>query len=317
MKKLCLLLIIVAWSINFCFGQKTIANDVSEAHIAIAGTKISMVPPQAFTVAANFAGFQQDESGASIMVLDLPGPFSEVSKAFTEEGLKSQGMTFVASESLDFQGLDGMLLTVQQEAYGQLFQKHILAFGNDKETVLINGTFPSDKIELHEPVRDALLTTFYDSTKEIDPFGTVDFEISSDGGGLIFAKSMASSLIFNKDGKLPSQSEDQANFIVGKAFSETLVTDKKQFASARLGQLPIEIDSIIATTSVEIDGLPGIEIIADGRNPQNNNEEKVYQVMLFEETLYYIMLGSCEGNFGENIKMFQNMAKTFKRKPLK
>ena len=298
----------------FCCAQESITNKLSEAHVAIVGTKISMVPPQDFTVADNFAGFQQDESGASIMVLDVPGPFSEISKAFTEEGLKSQGMTFISSEKLIFQDFQAALLTVQQEAYGQSFQKHIFAFGSERESILINGTFPSDKNELNEPIRKALLTSYYDSAKNIDPFSTVDFEINPAGTGLVFAKSMANSLIFNRDGKLPSQLEDQANFIVGKAFSQVEVTDKELFAGTRLGQLPIEIDSILSTTSIKIDGLDGVEIIADGKNPQNGNKEKVYQTILFEDNLYYILLGSCEANFEENIFKFQSMAQTFKRK---
>jgi hypothetical protein len=313
MKKLLFAILVF---LNFCcvFGQMELRTELTDAHTAITGTKISMVPPEGFTNAANFSGFQQDESGASIMVLDIPGPFSEVSKAFTEEGLKSQGMTFISSEKLNFQGFEAALLTVQQEAYGQSFHKHILAFGSDKETILINGTFPSEMNELNEPVRNALLTSYYDSAKKIDPFSTVDFEINPEGTGLVFAKSMANSLIFSRDGKLPSQSEDQANFIVGKAFSEVEVTDKELFAGIRLGQMPIEIDSILSTTSIEIDGLKGVEIIADGKNPKNGNKEKVYQTILFEDTLYYIMLGSCEANFEENIFMFQSMAQTFKRK---
>lgn len=313
MKKLLLVFVTILQS-AFNFGQKTINNDLSESHVTVEGTKISMVPPDGFTIAENFAGFQQGKSGASIMVLDVPGPFSEVSKGFTEEGLRSQGMTFVASEVLIFQDFQAVLLTVRQEAYGQTFKKHILAFGNEKETVFINGTFPPGKKELDAPIKNALLTAFYDSNKKIDPFSTVDFEISAEGSGLVFARSMANSLIFNRDGALPSRSEDQANFIVGKAFSEVLVTDKKQFARIRLGQLPIEIDSIRSTTSVKIDRLMGVEIIADGKNPQNKNPEQVYQTILFEDKLYYMILGTCEANFEENIKMFQDMANTFKRK---
>jgi len=313
MKKLLLACIIVC-QCNFSYGQRDIINDIGESHVMVKGTKISIVPPKDFTVAANFAGFQQTESSASIMVLDIPGPFSEISKGFTKEGLKSQAMTFVASETLKFQGLKAMFLTVQQEAYGQIFKKHILAFGNEKETTFINGTFPADRNELGDAIKTALLTAHYDSSKKIDPFSTVDFEINAGNSGLVFTKNMANSLIYTRDGQLPSQSEDQANFIVGKAFSEVIVVNQEEFANTRLRQLPIEIDSIVSTQSVDFDGLKGVEIIAEGKNPRNGNPENVYQVILFEDTLYYIILGSCEANFEENIQMFQEMAKTFKRK---
>ena len=122
-----------------------VTTEITDDHSAINGTKISMVPPDGFTNAVNFSGFQQNESGASIMVLDLPGPFSEVSKGFTEEGLQSQGMALNTIEKLRFNGLQAFLLTVEQSAYGNTYKKHILTFGTEKESIIINGTFKSKK----------------------------------------------------------------------------------------------------------------------------------------------------------------------------
>lgn len=309
-----LLFFLVVVHVNQSISQRKISNGISETHVMVQGTTIHMVPPQDFTMAVNFSGFQQDESGSSIMVLDLPAPFSEISSAFSAEALLSKGMDLLANEELVLNGLPAFLLAVEQEAYGQTYKKYILAFGNDRETVMINGTFPKGKELMGDAIKNALLTTVYDADKKIDPFDNVEFEISTEGTALIFAKSMSNSLIFSKDERLPSQSEDQANFIVGKAFSEVIVTDKEQFAITRLGQLPIAIDSIISTAAVEIDGLSGIEIIADGEDPKKGHKEKIYQTILFEDTLYFIMVGSCEGNFEENIAMFQNITKTFKRK---
>ncbi len=313
MKKAILIIVAVIQSL-LVFSQTEIKTEIGDNHEQIKGTKISMVRPTGFTEAANFAGFQQDESGASIMVLDLPAPFSEVSKAFSEEALLSQGMVLLTSEEIILNGMAAFLLTVEQKAYGQTFKKHILALGKENETILINGTFPIEKTALDNPVKAALLTTFFDADKEIDPFENIDFEINAEGSGLIFAKSMANMLVFSRDGKIPSLSEDQANFMVGKAFSEVALVDKKQYTINRMRQLPVDIETIISTEPITIDGLSGFEIIANGKNREKGNPEKLYQIMLFDETLYYIMLGSSEADFDENIATFQKMAKTFKRK---
>lgn len=309
-----LLVLCLGLNIMITFSQEVLSSQITDEHTEVEGTKISMAPPNGFVKATNFAGFQQDESGASIMVLDLPGPFSEVSKGFTKEGLLTQGMTLIRLEEITLNDVPAVLLTAQQDAYGNTYKKYILAFGNEKETILINGTFLNNHVELEEPIKTALLSVLYQAEKEIDPFSTVDFEISTEGTGFLFAKSMANALIFSRDGKVPSESDDQANFIAGKAFSEMLIVDKEEFALNRIKQLPTEIKKIISTKPIEINGISGFEIIANGKDRKTGSLEKVYQVMLFSDTLYYILLGSSEANFDKNIDLFKKLARTFKRK---
>lgn len=313
MKKLIVGLVL---SLNFSLviGQRDLTTEITSNHDPIDGTKISMIPPEDFTKAVNFSGFQQDESGASIMVLDLPGPFSEVSKGFTEEGLQSQGMTLNTIEELRFNGLPAFLLTVEQKAYGNTYKKHILTFGTEKESVIINGTFLAEMVTLSDPIKKSLLTTFYNAELEIDPFSIVDFEVVTKGTKLLFTKSMSGSLIFSVDGKIPSETKDQTNFIISKAFSEQMIVGKKKFTLNRIEQLPIEIKKIISIEPIEIDGLKGFEIIADARDKTNGDKKIVYQAMLFEDKLYYIFVGSSEADFENNITVFRKISKTFKRK---
>ena len=89
MKKTLLFLLIGCLSLPI-IAQRKISTEITKAHAKIEGTKISMVPPKDFTKAANFLGFQQTESGSSIMVLNVPGAFSKVSAGFTKEGLLTQ-----------------------------------------------------------------------------------------------------------------------------------------------------------------------------------------------------------------------------------
>ena len=309
-----LITFIVSLNFSMVLGQLEVTSEITDDHSPIEGTKISMVAPEDFTKAVNFSGFQQDESGASIMVLDLPGPFSEVSKGFTEEGLQSQGMTLNTIEELRFNGLPAFLLTVGQNAYGNTYKKHILTFGTEKESIIINGTFLAEMENLSKPIKKSLLTTVYNADLEIDPFSTVDFEVVTEGTKLLFAKSMSGSLIFSVDGKIPSETEDQSNFIISRAFSEQIIINKKKFTQNRIEQLPIEIESIISTEPIEIDGLKGFEIIADAKDKTNGDRKIVYQAMIFKDKLYYIFVGSSEADFENNIAIFRKITETFRRK---
>ena len=46
-------------------------------HIKISGTKCSLIPPDGFIAATNFSGFQNAETGASIMINEMPANFQQ------------------------------------------------------------------------------------------------------------------------------------------------------------------------------------------------------------------------------------------------
>lgn len=48
----------------------------------VVGTRVSLAPPVEFIPSAQFPGYQQESTGASIMVTEIPGPFAEVSAGF-------------------------------------------------------------------------------------------------------------------------------------------------------------------------------------------------------------------------------------------
>ena len=50
---------------------ETIQNKRTEKHVQVKGTSVFMIPPVEFKTAENFAGFQQDATGASVMVLEM------------------------------------------------------------------------------------------------------------------------------------------------------------------------------------------------------------------------------------------------------
>lgn len=299
---------------TYFFGQTLISNAITPDHREVRGSKISLIPPADFTVATKFMGFQQGETNSSIMVLDIPGPFIETSKGLNKESLLTQGVILESLEKIKLNNVDAILIKGEQTAYGVVYRKYIFAFGTDKETILINGVAPKEDLALNNLIKKTLLSAVYDADKILSPLDAVDFEISTTGTDFIFAKSMSNMLIYNRDGKTPTEKSDKASLVVAKAFSKVAITDKKEFATNRIKTLPVQIHKINTTNSVTINGLSGFEISAEGVNRKTGIKEMAYQLMLFTEDGYYIIFGSAESDFERNLAAFQKIALTFKMK---
>ncbi|TAH17604.1 MAG: hypothetical protein EAZ08_13140 [Cytophagales bacterium] len=156
---------------------------------------------------------------------------------------------------------------------------------------------------------------FYESDKKLNPLETVDFQVNVEMSKLIFANSVANSLIFTVDGFLPTKSMDKTVLIIAKALTNVSISDKKQFAINRLKQTnQFEIKKIESEKEIIIDKISGYEIIALGFNKKTGATEKLYQLILFTSNSYYILFGSTDNEFEKNINELRGVAQTFKRK---
>lgn len=295
-------------------GQKKIENKLTDAHQNIKGTKISLVPPNGFTESLNFLGLQQAESGSSIILLDFPGPYAEISKGLTKESMLSKGIEAKKIENLMINSLPALFVTGTQKAYGNLYTKYILVFGTNNETIMIHGVHPLSLKKIGKEIEKSLLTVYYEADKKLNPFEVLDYTIDVSDTKLKFANSMSNAIVFSVDGQMPTGSNDKTNLIVTKSFSEINTEDKKLFCLNRLKQLPIEITNIAYTKAISIDGIWGYEIYAKGKNNKTAETENIYQVILFSNNLYYILLGTTNNETDDSIEEIKNAILTFKRK---
>lgn len=295
------------------WGQKNIENKLSSEHQIIKGTKVSLIPPNGFTDGLNFLGLQQVESGSSILILDIPGPYSEISKGITKENMLLKGVEVKKIEKLIMNGLPAIFVTGKQNAHENRYTKYILVFGTDNETIMINSVFPENLKKIGSEIKKSILTVFYEADKKINPFETLDYTIDVSESKLKFGKSMSNALIFSVDGHVPTASSDKTNLIVTKSFSQITAEDKKLFCMNRLKQTPIEIVQIEYTNEITIDGISGYEIYAKGKSKNSDETENIYQVILFSDKLYYLFFGTTNDETNESVEEIKKAVKTFKR----
>ncbi|TAH22547.1 MAG: hypothetical protein EAZ08_01360 [Cytophagales bacterium] len=135
------------------FGQENINNELSDKHTEVKGTKISIILPNGFSKATTFLGFQNEKKGATINVMEMPAPFSEISKGFSKEALAQKGVEVQEIKKMIINNTSAVLITGEQKAYGNIYSKYVLVLGHDKESVIINCAFLKQFNEMSNAIK--------------------------------------------------------------------------------------------------------------------------------------------------------------------
>ena len=293
------------------------AQETSKQSRIIIGTRVSLTPPDEFVPAPQFPGLLQEATGSSIMVTEMPGPFSQLSAAFsTPSELAKRGMTLLKKQGVTVGRQNGLLLHLTQMASGTEFRKWLLLFGNEKEVVMVTATFPKMfEKELSEKLRTSVLSATWDSEKSVSSTDGLNFGIS-EKGEMRLAKRVSNMLLYSKGAIFPSADADDPVFIAGPAISNVNVDDPEEYAKWRILQTAsvtnIEIER---SGKVVIDKLNGHEIVARARDTKSGKAVVIYQTMLFEGQRYFLLLGIVGSNNRDvYLPVFKAMAESFKRK---
>lgn len=303
MKKILLIGLLLIGQV--CFGQ---TKDL----IKVPGTKCSLIPPDGFVIASNFSGFQNNETGTSIMITEIPAPYQSIIDGFTADALKMKGMTLIKKQTIDFKNSKATFFNVTQSANETNYFKQILVFGDAQQTILVSGIYPEVSKSIEPIIKEALLSTVYDQSQNENPLDAAIFTVDTSNTDFKLIKYMSGSLLYSTDGKIPTE---KPILIVGNSIGKVPTQNRKKYAEERLKKLPNGNQSIIKQINeITIDNLNGYEIIANGKT-KNNIPELIYQAMLFNDKGdYYMIVGQTKENFEKYLETFKKITKTFKRK---
>ena len=298
-----------------CFGQ-TLPEILTQEHQLIKGTNIHLVPPPSFSASDNFKGFQDPNDPYSmLMVVEIPGPFSEVTEGFKAELMAPRGMQLLEKQSVTIGPYDGYLLQVDQAAGEFIFSKHILIYGDEKASTLLNAVFLKTDDKLGKALRESIMTTYIDTELNVNPRAALQYQVDETQGKLLFHSVIGNAMLFNRDLKTPTESTDKAALIVDQSFNEVEVNDREAFCLERLAKFndpyTLNTSNGKGIEAIEIDGLPGYEL----RATSTTGEEELLQVILFTEGGgYYILVGTYQKGYNEAYQDIRRVMMTFQRK---
>ena len=285
--------------------------------LPVVGTRASLIPPAGFTPSERFPGFSQESTNTSIMVSEIPGPFIETSSGLSDAaGLAKRGMVLLGNQKVSVVGYTGILARVRQNMGGTDYLKWLFVIGDEQDTLFVVAVFPKAlELKLSEKLKASILSVRWDKKKAIEPTEGLNFSIAP-GGDLRIANRMANALAFTKNGVFPNKDIDDPFFIVAQSLAKTDIPDHEGFAKARVLKTAEVTDvEIESSKKITIDALNGYEIVATAKDKASNKPMVIYQIILFEDQGYFIMGGLVgERNRQPSLKVFEEMAKTFKRK---
>lgn len=286
------------------------------SRITFEATGLSLLKPSGFDIAEAFYGFQQEKSGASVLVSTIPGPYLEVSKGFEKSTLAEQGISVISAEEIKIADHEGSLLYVSQTAYGREYHKWIATFGDETRTSLVTASFPAtEKSSLSEKMRSAVLSAL-PITISHKPH-SVPFLIGDVGGLSEFkgAAALGKLRAFTKNGVIPLASPTDPLFIVAASLGKVAVGDREDFAVQRLnGTANVTVTKLVSSNRIEIDKLTGFEIEALGRDQKSGEELLLYQVILYPPDGGYVLMTAMCGTAEANtyLDKFKALARTYR-----
>jgi hypothetical protein len=285
--------------------------------VRVAGTSVTMTPPDGFSPAQRFPGFERADLQASIMVTELPTPAAQMRRGMTKDALATRGMTLIASTLHRMDGEEALLLNVSQSAAGGEYLKWMLITGDRRKTIMIVGTFPrSAESDLSDPIRTSVLTAHSSAAAPADPLEGLQFRVTP-GGILKVAGRMSNMLILTESGNMGPQGPDSALLAVGSSIAAVPIDDLRAFSETRAKQTAKTTGlRVVSGQALTIDALDGYELVAEAADDATGKPVTLYQVVLPDGGGYVIMQGLiATARAAVMVPEFRRVAATFRRVP--
>lgn len=292
-----------------------VESDSLGKYVSFPTAGVKLRQPAGFQKSDNFDGFGHSETQSSILVMVLPGPYSETISGFTQSGMKSRGWTMHSRQDVEVDGLPGILINFEQPAGGEVYTKWSLAFGSDRKTTLITATFPKNyERDFSDLLKSVVLSARLDTASPPELGSDLPFTLTT-STKLKLTPGINKMLLYTRDGFIPTKSPSDPLFIVAPGLA--IVNEgKRQFAEQQLySTAEAKQIAVKSTNDIQIDGLGGYESLAEAIDAKTGLNLILYQVMLFDDDSYIRIVGLVgAGLSGDFLPEFKTMARSLRKR---
>jgi hypothetical protein len=285
----------------------SISNVKSDKHIKVRGTNILVVPPDNFSPGNSFQGFFDFSTTTTLKFFHDREPVQENIKKYDEVIISPEDL--ISRQPMNVNGYEGVYITARD---GESYKKHFLFFGDDDVTVSVIGQHPPSDTVMEKLITTAMFSVVLQNEEIPDPRDDAEFKIDTNEDRLTFDRLLNGMLLYKGAGQTSSSDR---TLVVARRMGLTNVADRQRVMEQYLkNELYHQHIQIKRTSPVDIDDMPGYEIIAEGTPEGSSKNELMYLVMLFDQDGDYVIYGTATEQSKDNEALFQEAAQTFRRK---
>ncbi len=276
-------LVILVWS---AFGA------LAEQAVFPRGSSIGMEPPAGMEPSTNFAGFENKQKGASILVVDMPpDAFPQLEAGFTDQALAAKGITVQSRRDFPVGTSKGVLVTGIQSAGAGQVKKWVLLVGNETATALVTMQVPeAEAAAFPDAAVEAAFKTLRFRSAE-DQLADLPFAITDFAGFRALRTLGATSVILTQGPKNTFDGDEQPYFVISVGAGAPRDDERRQFALRSLSTLSgMKELRVERAEPLRIHNRLGYEVMANALDAKTGTPLKVVQWFSFGPTAHMRMV---------------------------
>jgi hypothetical protein len=257
-------------------------------------SRLGLVAPAGFTPSTKFAGFENPQASAAILLVELPGDaYADVEKGFTDEALKARGMMVQLREPLTFKDGKGFFVSGPQESGGQKRQESVMVANIGGLTAIVSmQMIEASRATLTDAVvRDTFKTlAVRQQVPESEKLAVLPYKIGNLAKFRVVRSAREGVAILTDGPNDEVNAVEQPFMLIGVAPGQPKPEDRDKFARQLFGTLPgLKDIKIVRSEPLRIGQAQGYEIVADAKDATSSTDVSAVQWLRFGQSGYLQM----------------------------
>ena len=237
-------------------------------------------------------------------------PYAQLLDEISHDALKTGNMEVKSRYSFIWNGSRAELMKIFAEGSGGTIGKWVLIVDRGAQKCwMICGSYNAKDMRSAQFVLEMIQSVWWENGAEeaVWPlYGSVD----TTGTPFRLAAFRQDALVYTKDGRIPTETEDHALFVVSSPLREYLAPEKRvEYALGELGK--IERDAPLEIISQEEETIAGVPALAITAKTKDESPALIYQTALFHGQRVTMLVGIARGEIDANLAHFQKLTASY------
>ena len=255
-------------------------------------SRVGLVVPAGFTPSTKFPGFENPQASAAILVVELPGDaYADAEKGFTDEALKSRGMTVQLREPLTFKDGNGFFVSGPQESGGQKRHEAVMVANMAGIATIVSVQMIEPT---HATVTDAMVRDMFQTlairreVPESEKLAVLPYKIGNLAKFRIVRSGYEGVAILTDGPNDEVNAVEQPFMLIGVAPGEApKADDRDKFARGLFGTIPgLKDIKITRSEPLRMGQAQGYEIVAEAKDVKSSTDVSAVQWVRFGQSGY-------------------------------